>query len=92
MDIFLKNNKILKLSEEQKNLCDKPITEKEILESIKNLATGKTPCSDGLPANFYKFFWIDIKSLLCNSIYYALILLCYLKKEKVDNFLKTGDL
>ncbi len=52
LDIFLKNNKILKLSEEQKNLCDKPTTEKVILESIKNLATGKTPLSDGLPADF----------------------------------------
>ncbi len=53
LDIFLKNNKILKLSEEQKNLCDKLITEKEIFESIKYLATGKTPQSDGLPAEFF---------------------------------------
>ncbi len=54
-------------------MCDKPITENETLESIKNLAIGKTPGSDGLLADFYQFFWIDIKSLLCNSIYYALI-------------------
>ncbi len=52
LHIFLKNNKSPKLSEEQKNLHDKPITEKEILESIKNLATGKTPESDGLPADY----------------------------------------
>ncbi len=62
LDIFLKNNKIPKLSEEQKNMCDKPITEKEILESINNLTTGKTPGSDGLPSDFYQFFWIDFKS------------------------------
>ncbi len=54
-------------------MWDKPIIEKEILESIKNLATRKTTGSDGLPADFYKFFWIDIKSLLCNIIYYALV-------------------
>ncbi len=37
------------------------------------MATGITPGSDGLSAHFYKFFWIDIKSLSCNGMYYALI-------------------
>ncbi len=44
LDIFLKNSKIPKLSEEQKNLCNKPITEKE--------AARKTPRSDGLFTDF----------------------------------------
>ncbi len=84
MDIFLKNNKIPKLCEEQKNLCYKSITEKEILESIKNLANGKTPGFDSLLADFYKVFWIDIKALLCNSIYYALILKVNYQSNKRD--------
>ena len=59
------------LSEEQKNYCDKDITENEILNAIKDLKNGKTPGSDGLPIEFYKFFWINIKDLLVNSILYA---------------------
>ncbi len=86
LEIFLKNTKIPKLSEEQNNLCDKPITEKEILESIKNLATGKTPRSDGLPAEFF----INSVGLTSNP-YYVIIfimlllieLLCYHKKGKI---------
>ncbi len=32
----------------------------------------KTPRTDGLSANFYKYFWIDIKYLLTNSILYVM--------------------
>ncbi len=45
----------------------------QVRVTIIKLATRKTAGSDGLPADFYKFFWIDIKSLLFNGIYYALI-------------------
>ena len=69
---FLKNNDMPKLSEEQKTKCDNEISEKEILNSIKQLANGKTPGSDGLPADFYKFFWTDIKQLLIDSIKYSM--------------------
>ncbi len=60
MDIFFKNNIIPKLSEEQKTLSDKPITEKVILDSIQNLGTGKTTGSDGLL--FIKHYTIVILS------------------------------
>jgi exonuclease III len=71
LDLFLENN-MPKLNEDQKHFCDKAISESEILKSIKLLANGKTPGSDGLPADWYKFFWVDIKHLLCNSITYAM--------------------
>ncbi len=45
-----------KLTNDEKETCDKPITESEILKSIKHLSSGKTPGSDGLPADFYRFF------------------------------------
>ncbi len=61
-----------KLFDEQKEYCDQPISESEILKSIKTLTNGKTPGSDGLPTNFYNIFWIDIKSLLRESILYAM--------------------
>jgi hypothetical protein len=61
-----------RLTDEQKEACDMSITESEILKSIKALSSGKTPGSDGLPADFYKFFWCDIKRLLSESIIYAM--------------------
>ena len=32
------------------------------------MANNKSPGSDGLPAEFYKFFWGDIKIFLINSL------------------------
>ena len=37
--------------------CEGPLTEKECLEALKSMDLGKTPGSDGLPAEFYNFFW-----------------------------------
>ena len=31
----------------------------------------KTPGSDGLPADFYKIFWIDIADILCKALNYG---------------------
>ncbi len=50
----------------------KKITEKEILTSLKQLHNGRTPGTDVLPPDFYKFFWLDIKELLIDSIEYAI--------------------
>ncbi len=55
-----------------KEKSEKTINESEILKSITNLSNGNTSGSDGLPTNFYKFFWIDIKNLLTQSIQYAM--------------------
>ena len=46
---------------------EKEITEAELLKIIKTLPNNKTPGEDGLPAEFYKVFWLDIKMLLLNS-------------------------
>ncbi len=61
-----------KLSNSEKELCDQPLAEKEILNSLKQLHNGKTPGTVGLPPDFYKYIWIDIKSLLIKSIKYAI--------------------
>ncbi len=60
------------LNEEHKQACDKTITEQEILNSMKQLTNGKTPGTDGLSADFYNYFWIDIKHLLTNCILYVM--------------------
>ena len=50
---------------------EQPLTEKEITRAVKILKTGRSPGSDGYTATFYKFFWIDIKDLVIQSIKYA---------------------
>ena len=59
------------LNEESKAECDKIITEKELHSCLKELKNEKTPGTDGFPSEFYKFFWLDIKELLLDSINYA---------------------
>ena len=59
------------LSEEEKVLCDRPICIDEVSNSLKSLSNNKTPGSDGLTTNFYKFFWTDIKHYVFDSFRYA---------------------
>ncbi len=47
-----------KLNNNEKTFCVKPICEADILKSIKNLPSGKTSCSDGLPADFYQIILV----------------------------------
>ena len=73
--IMITNNydaNIVKLNESQKSQCEGLMTESELLKSIKTFKNGKTPGTDGLTAEFYKFFWNDIKDLLLSSINFAL--------------------
>ncbi len=56
LNAFLINNNMLILSSEERESCDKLISQSEILKSIKELSNGSTPRSDGLPTDWYKFF------------------------------------
>lgn len=62
---------IPKLNENNKDYCDQDITEYEIGKSLAELSNNKTPGSDGLSVEFYKFFWPNIKHIVCNSFNYA---------------------
>ena len=48
------------------------MTENELLKSTKSFKNNKTPGTDGLTVEFYKFFWQYIKHVLLASISYAL--------------------
>jgi hypothetical protein len=50
---------------------ENPFTDKELSAAVKSLKGGKAPGTDGFTANFYKFFWIDIKDLVSASLKYA---------------------
>ena len=71
-ETFLHNNNVT-LSDHERNLCEGLITERECLSALKQLKNGKTPGIDGLSADFYKFFWSDIKQLVLASINHAMV-------------------
>ena len=52
------------LNENEKEICEADLTVKELGIKLKNLPNNKTPGSDGLCAEFYKFFWKDSKEIL----------------------------
>jgi len=63
---FLQENTIL--SETDKMSMEGPVTDYEVVNVIKSMANNKSPGSDGLPVEFYKIFWKDIKVDLMNAI------------------------
>lgn len=69
---YLANIKIEhKLVEAEQALCEGPVTEKECYDVIKCMKSNKSPGDDGLPAEFYKVFWVNIKELVLNSYHEA---------------------
>jgi len=70
---FLINDNIPQLNEDQRKACEADLCEEELLMALKCMKNGKTPGSDGLSVDFYKFFWCDIKDLLLDSFIYAFI-------------------
>ncbi|KAJ1526351.1 hypothetical protein ONE63_009500 [Megalurothrips usitatus] len=65
------------LSHQDRDHCDTPLTEEEILESIKKAQLNRAPGLDGIPIEFYKFFWDQIKIIFL---------------KVVQNFHQTGEL
>ena len=44
--------------------CEGLLTEKECLEAVKSMESGKSPGTDGLPTEFDKVFWRDVSPFL----------------------------
>ena len=64
----LQNDTDIGVSKEDFDLQSKEIEFTEIAEAIKGMANGKTPGDDGLPVEFYKIFYHQIKHHLLNMI------------------------
>jgi hypothetical protein len=75
---------IPKLSDEQKEKTKGLITYNECLKSLKSMKNGKTPGLDGISADFYKFFWIDISETVLDSINHAFV------KNEMSRDQRTG--
>ena len=51
--------------------CEGLVNEEECTNALKDFSNNKTPGTDGLPAEFYRFFWPDICFDLLASYNYA---------------------
>ena len=69
-DFFRHKNDTV-LNEEEQKTCKGSPTEKECLAALKTMETGKTPGSNGLPAEFYKVFWKDISKPLIKALNFS---------------------
>ena len=59
-NIFFPEVPETKLSNNQKESCEGLLSAMECLESLKTMESGKSPGTDGIPAEFYKVFWDDL--------------------------------
>jgi len=73
-----------KLTQEDKNELEQEISRHECLKVLKNMKNGKSPGSDGLTAEFYKFFWNDIGTYLVRSLKETFNI------QKLSNFQRLG--
>ena len=60
-----------KLSENQKNQMEGLLTLEELTKHIKKTKNNVSPGSSGYTNEFFKFFWIDLKVLITNSVNYS---------------------
>ena len=67
-NFFFPDDNDLKLSDNQKLSCEGPLSPAECFESLKTTETGKSPGTDGLPAEFYKVIWNDVSPFLLASL------------------------
>ena len=58
----------VKLTEEQKQSLEIPITEQEMINAIQDMENNKSPGPDGIPAEFYKTFQGPLKNEILELI------------------------
>lgn len=58
---YLSRNSTKTLSDSQRAECERPISIEKLGKALKELPSGKSPGIDGLPAEFLRFFWKDLK-------------------------------
>ena len=73
-DIFFPENIEAKLTDDEKLSCEGELSAAECFESLKTMEMGRSPGTDGLPAEFYRFF-----GTTCQHIYLLLLICLFLK-------------
>ena len=69
---FLEPSGVEKLSVEQKYFVDSEITIEECGKALSQLSNNKSPGCDGLPTEFYKFFWGYLKYMVYDSFKWSI--------------------
>jgi hypothetical protein len=69
---FNKDIKLEKLNDDDKEALEVPIVQDDFAKALNSLSNNKSPGIDGLPCEFYKFFWVKIKAIVSDSLLYGL--------------------
>ena len=91
---FLSTINMQNLSDNDKLLCDAPLSEKECWNAMKAMKKNKAPGDDGLPIEFYVKFWEDIKVILMKvykESYLKGSLPTSLRQSVISLIFKKGD-
>ena len=67
-NVYLSQINIPILKEEHSQTCEDPVTDSELLNTLKGMPNNKSPGTDGLRKEFYETFWEEKKEPLCESI------------------------
>ena len=70
-DVFFNPRNISTLSDNDQALCEGLIAENEAFKALKEFAVAKSPGTDGLTTEFFKYFWPELKTLIVGSFNYA---------------------
>ena len=66
-NLFLANEPLPHLTEDEAALCEDVITVEETSNALRKLKNGTAPGSDGITIEFMKFFWGKISGMVTNS-------------------------
>ncbi len=67
----MKNTTGTKISDIDKMTLEMDFTIEELSKALKTMPNNKSPGCDGLPTEFYKFFWSKIKHVVFNAMKFA---------------------
>ena len=70
-DKFVGDCKIPNLIERDRNICEGIILVDEASNALRNMKNGSFPGTDGLTTEFYKVFWLKLKSVVTASFNYS---------------------
>lgn len=68
LESTIQPHNIPKLDKSTSKILDQNFSEGEILSVLKSMKNNKSPGSDGFTAEFYKFFWADLKNYITKAI------------------------
>ncbi|GFS13207.1 reverse transcriptase [Elysia marginata] len=69
---FFSNLEIPQIKESEQTFCDEELKEDEVLAALNLIKNKSSPGIDGIPTEFYKFFWTKLKPYLLDSYSHSL--------------------